>query len=650
MRNNRINLSLFIMSSGLVILILVACASNASEITTSTPTAETTSTKKPTSSPFPTLPEPVSDSNVLYQDDFTNPDTNWPKEQYDNFYIGYHQSTYFHIQISSPFFKEPVFIPGRPTYGDVTINLKVLTEIATEGDFRYGIAFRRSGDLYYAFVISPVTKKWYVLKYSPDAVVTLVEGTETNIHDIGGKDELRVDLAGDTFTLYINNNLVGEASDPDYTNGEVGLFAQTIDSPAIHIHFDDLTILKPSGGLPLAGWLYRDDFTDPASGWPKARDDNYFTGYHEPDYLQVQLLIPQYRRTINPPGDLIFEDITIDLKVLTEIEWQPGDFRYGLTFRQTGDLYYAFVISPVTDRWYVLKSSPTALTILLEGTAENIQGLRITNTLRVDTKGDTFTFHINNVLVGEISDPDYASGEVGVFVQTIESGGTHIHFDELTIWDYQQPSVISPVLLGKENCTNGLDDDGDTFIDFADTDCANISIPTDYHNGVNGPVNDTNCARCHSLPWASSPTTNQPNQPNQSNQPNPQGSGSTSKPAGHPNSCGPCHDPSSPPSFPQANTNTPKSSPITKTPSVTPISATPPPTTAGPPPTTPVPPPTTAGPPPTTPVPPPTTAVPPPPPPTTAVPPPPSPTTCNPNPHPERGTCSTCHSPVPTCP
>ena len=36
-----------------------------------------------------------------------------------------------------------------------------------------GLAFRRSGDQYYAFAISQRTKKWYVLKSTPNALVIL---------------------------------------------------------------------------------------------------------------------------------------------------------------------------------------------------------------------------------------------------------------------------------------------------------------------------------------------------------------------------------------------------------------------------------------------------------------------------------------------
>ena len=56
------------------------------------------------------------------------------------------------------------------------------------------LVFRRSGDQYYAFTISPPTKKWEVFKSSPSGLVTLQEGVEESIQDLDVDDLLRVDL------------------------------------------------------------------------------------------------------------------------------------------------------------------------------------------------------------------------------------------------------------------------------------------------------------------------------------------------------------------------------------------------------------------------------------------------------------------------
>ncbi len=188
-----------------------------------------------------------SQQSFLYQDDFTNPTSGWPDKKFDNYFIGYHEPEYYHIEVTSPNYKTTVFAPEKSTFGDATIELQVMTassKTAPEGDFRYGLAFRRAGDQYYAFTISPRTKKWFVLKSSPNSLVVLKEGTDEDIHDLDTDDALRVDAQGPNLLFHINDKLVGQVTDADYANGEVGLYVESFDSPNTHIHFDTLTIRK----------------------------------------------------------------------------------------------------------------------------------------------------------------------------------------------------------------------------------------------------------------------------------------------------------------------------------------------------------------------------------------------------------------------
>lgn len=122
--------------------------------------------------------------------------------------------------------------------------------------------------------------------------------------------------------------------------------------------------------------LYQDDFTDPATNWPEAKFDNYFIGYHEPEYYHVELNSANYKTTVFEPQKNSYGDATIELEVLT-------------------------------------------------------------NSTRVDAQGPNFLFHINDELVGQATDPDYVSGEVGFYVESFDSAATHIHFDKLTIQNFK---------------------------------------------------------------------------------------------------------------------------------------------------------------------------------------------------------------------
>jgi SH3 domain-containing protein len=391
--------------------------------------------------PTPTTPPPASDPNVLFHDDFTNPATGWSEDKFDNYFVGYHEPEYYHIEVTSPNSKTTVFEPQKQSFEDVTIDLDVLTvsaKTAAEGDFRYGIAFRRSGDQYYAFTVSPRTKKWFVLKNSPSALTVLAEGTDGNLHELDKDDTLRVDAQGSNFIFHINDEVVSQLSDPDYPSGEIGFYVESFDSANTHIHFDNLVIRK----LDLAeevgsALLYEDDFTNPATNWADRKFDNYFIGYHEPEYYHVEVTSPNYKTTVFEPQKRSFNDFTVELQVLTVSNKTAaeGDFRYGIAFRRSGDQYYAFTLSPRSKKWFVLKSSPNGITVLSEGSDENIHELDKDDSLRVDAQGPNFLFHLNDQLVAQATDPDYASGEIGFYVESFDSPNTHIHFDNLVIRD-----------------------------------------------------------------------------------------------------------------------------------------------------------------------------------------------------------------------
>ncbi len=459
--------------AALVLVITIGCTAREIEppAATSAPTltAAPAPTAAPTASPTSETvgeaahSEPDVATNVLFEDNFTDPSSGWAEAKFDNYFIGYHEPEYYHVEIDSPNSKTTVFVPEKPTFSDVTIEVKVQTnstKTATEGDYIYGPVFRRSGDQYYAFAISSTTKKWYVLKSSPTELVTLAEGTDPSIHDPDADDTLRVDAQGADFFFHLNGRLVSQLTDADYTEGEVGFYVQTFDSPQAHIHFDELTIQNfeaPDASRPQSAALYHDDLRDPSSGWAEAKFDNYFIGYHEPEYYHVEIDSPNSKTTVFVPEKPTFSDVTIEVKVQTNSTKTAteGDYIYGPVFRRSGDQYYVFAVSSTTKKWYVLKSSPTELVTLAEGTDPSIHDPDADDTLRVDARRENLFFHINGRLVSQLTDPDYASGEVGFYVQTFDSPQAHIHFDELSIWNFEAPGMCTIETFAKLNVRSG---------------------------------------------------------------------------------------------------------------------------------------------------------------------------------------------------
>ncbi|HET9908618.1 MAG TPA: SH3 domain-containing protein [Anaerolineales bacterium] len=461
----------------LLLLVITGCAGQG--VAPTSPPAEPTSTAEPSSptkDPSSTTPsveptvdsKPTADSNVLFQDTFTNPGTGWASAEFDNYFIGYHEPEYYHVEIKSPHLRAPVVgIPNAETnnFPDATIELQVYTvsgRTATDGDYRYGLVFRRTGDNYYAFTISPITKTWEVFKSSPSGIVNLTQGTDEGIQGLDVADLLRVDAQGSNFFFSINNQPVGELTDVDYAAGTVGLYAENIENTNTHVHFDALTIknVEAPPQEDVGALLYEDAFTNPGTGWAAAEFDNYFIGYHEPEYYHVEIKSPFLKApVVSIPNSETnnFPDATIELQVYTVSgrTATDGDYRYGLAFRRSGDNFYAFTISPTTKTWEVFKSSPSGIVTLSQGTDEGIQGLDVDDLLRVDAQGSSFLFSINNQLVGQITDTDYPEGSVGLYAENLENTNTHVHFDGLTIRDVTFALSCSILEGGTVNVRNG---------------------------------------------------------------------------------------------------------------------------------------------------------------------------------------------------
>ena len=222
--------------------------SPATEASAPSPAPEATSAPtEPGVEPTPTAPA-ATDNNVLYQEDFTNPTTGWAVAEFGSYFIGYHEPESYHVEIQSAHLPAPVVsIPDAAahTYTDATVEVAVQTvsgKTSTEGDYRYGIAFRQSGANYYAFTISPTTKKWEVFKSSPSGFTPLKDGIEDSIQGLDVDDVLRVDAQGSHFLLYVNDKLVGQVTDADYAEGTVGLYTENLENVKTHVHFNTLAV------------------------------------------------------------------------------------------------------------------------------------------------------------------------------------------------------------------------------------------------------------------------------------------------------------------------------------------------------------------------------------------------------------------------
>jgi hypothetical protein len=180
-----------------------------------------------------------------------------------------------------------------------------------------------------------------------------------------------------------------------------------------------------------------DNFADLDSGWWQARAPigPYFYGYHPTDFYHVQVNAPEECLSVYRQATI--DNFMAEAQIfIAATDTESGDFRYGLTLREDGSEFYALVVSPRTQTWSVLKSTPEGLALMAEGNSDTIHGdtVETRDRLFVIANGPELTFFVNGQLVSRLVDGDYLAGNVGFIVETLDETYAHIHYDSLAVW------------------------------------------------------------------------------------------------------------------------------------------------------------------------------------------------------------------------
>jgi hypothetical protein len=186
----------------------------------------------------------------------------------------------------------------------------------------------------------------------------------------------------------------------------------------------DLT--APSGSI-----LYRDDFSNPASGWLSVETSSWSEGYAVDSYT-IQVNIPQY--DLWAVSGQTFGDVTVEADA-TRLGG-PDVNRFGLICRYQGPKdFYFFVIS--SDGYYAIGKTLDGTASLLgqEMMAFNpviVKGAG-PNLLRFDCISSTLTGYVNGQVVASTQDKDFEDGDAGLIAGTFTSPGVQIAFGNFLV-------------------------------------------------------------------------------------------------------------------------------------------------------------------------------------------------------------------------
>ena len=181
---------------------------------------------------------------ILFEDDFSDPRSGWRTLIEDDSVIAYHEGGLRFI-INKPA-HDLWSLPGR-WYRDVRVEvLATMKNGPMDNDF--GILCRyQDEDNFYAFMASSDGYAGIVKVEQGDYQVISAETLEFEDAILQGQasNHLRAECSGNRLTFSINDQLVAEAIDDAFTEGDIGLVAGAFSEPGVDILFDNFVVLQP---------------------------------------------------------------------------------------------------------------------------------------------------------------------------------------------------------------------------------------------------------------------------------------------------------------------------------------------------------------------------------------------------------------------
>jgi hypothetical protein len=177
---------------------------------------------------------------------------------------------------------------------------------------------------------------------------------------------------------------------------------------------------------------FQDDFSNPASGWVRSKDENI----GNLDYLMggYQISINQSNTILWSGPGLDFTDVQIEVDV-SKIDGPDHD-DFGVVCRASDKTNF-YLLGISSDGYYGIGKVRNGILQLIGmkdmPPSDNIiQGQR-TNHLRADCIGELLSLYVNGIHLVTVQDSQFTSGDVGVFAGTFDDPGTSVRFHKFSV-------------------------------------------------------------------------------------------------------------------------------------------------------------------------------------------------------------------------
>jgi hypothetical protein len=198
---------------------------------------------KPAGTPLP--------PGVLFQDDFSNPNSGWDKHTATDVTTDYDNGQYL-IAIADP----GVDVWGQPGLDLADVAFRADAQyVAGPANNEYGLfcRYQRGGDgknSFYFFLVS--SDGYFALGKVIRDVRTILSPSQGSFQPTSALrpaqdavNQIQAVCLGDHLSMSVNGTNVGDFSDADLPHGDIGLVAGTFDDGGVRIHFDNVLVRKP---------------------------------------------------------------------------------------------------------------------------------------------------------------------------------------------------------------------------------------------------------------------------------------------------------------------------------------------------------------------------------------------------------------------
>lgn len=203
---------------------------------------------------------PDPKGTLVYQDDFSDGKKSGLEDnlQATDYSRGFHAPGVYHLILNKPNDIRWSLFP-RQSYGDFTFEADVWDNSDEfTGDVSQGLVFRAKDQThFYTVLVDPRKGQYAVRKWDGGTASDLVAWKASPLVKKQAEvNHLRVDAAGNAFTIYLNGESLANFSDSSYAKGGLGFITSNVDAVVPHMHYDNIKIYTteaqaaPTGASP----------------------------------------------------------------------------------------------------------------------------------------------------------------------------------------------------------------------------------------------------------------------------------------------------------------------------------------------------------------------------------------------------------------